>query len=135
MPRTPNSAGIIPVKFKRKLNFKNSHMTQYVSVPKVIKAIQTLKALGHKYYQFPFDSESFLSKCQEEDVEGFNFLYPEDEIECDTIEQNHETEGPSEFSLVGPDDEIDVNEPDKKPLTECDSNGSDEEQNEKKRCN
>ena len=42
-PRTPYSAGIIPVKFKRKLNYKNSHMIQYVSIDKVKKALKTLK--------------------------------------------------------------------------------------------
>ena len=59
LPRTPNSAGIIPVKFKRKLSYKNSHMVQYVSVQKIIKALQTLKRLGHRYYQFVIPDSDF----------------------------------------------------------------------------
>ena len=47
LPRTPHSAGIIPVKFKRKMSFKNSHLVQFISVDKVTLALKTLKALGH----------------------------------------------------------------------------------------
>ena len=42
LPRTPSEAGIIPVKLKRKLEYKNSHKVEYVSVEKVIKALKTL---------------------------------------------------------------------------------------------
>ena len=49
LPRTPNESGVIPVKLKRKLEYKNSHKIQYVSVEKVFKALQTLKEMGHSY--------------------------------------------------------------------------------------
>ena len=52
LPRTPQEAGIVPVKLKRKKEYKNTHKEEYVSVPKIKAALKTLKYLGHKYYQF-----------------------------------------------------------------------------------
>ena len=46
LPRTPRDAGIIPINLKRKLEYKNSHMTQYISVPKFFKAIKNPERHG-----------------------------------------------------------------------------------------
>ena len=81
LPRTPNEAGIIPVNLKRKAQYKNTHITQYVSVPKLIKALETLKSLGNKYYQFVPDLSEFKERCKSKDAEGFNFLFSEEENE------------------------------------------------------
>ena len=51
-PRTLNEAGIIPVKLKRKKEYKNSHLQQYISTEKIIRALETLKNLENKYFQF-----------------------------------------------------------------------------------
>ena len=61
-PRTPDEAGIIPVKLKRKLEYKNCHIEQFISVPKIFNALKTLKRLGNKYYQFIPDLENFKTK-------------------------------------------------------------------------
>ena len=50
--RSPNEAGIVAVKIKRKRQYKSAHKEQYVSVERVKKALILLKELGHKYYQF-----------------------------------------------------------------------------------
>ena len=95
LPRTPTEAGIIPVNLKRKTSYKNSHMVQYISVPKIIKALSTLKLLGHKYYQFVPLTMNFRDLCKENDLDGFRFIYPEDEIfetpaeELDEIRTNN----------------------------------------------
>ena len=81
LPRTPSSAGIIPINLKRKLSFKNAHMTQFISVPKVLKALHTLKILGHPYYQFVKIDDDFVDDLRDNDIEGFNFIYPEDEVD------------------------------------------------------
>ena len=47
-PRTPEEAGIIPVKLKRKLEYKNDHIEQYISTKKIFEALNTLKNLGNK---------------------------------------------------------------------------------------
>ena len=80
LPRTPKNAGIIPIDLKRKMNFKNSHMTQYVSVPKILKALETLQHLGNPYYQFMSINDNFKDELREIDLEGFQFIYPEDEL-------------------------------------------------------
>ena len=78
LPRTPTEAGIIPVNFKRKLSYKNNHLLQYVSVPKIIKALKTLKELGNEYYQFIPETIDFKQTCKENDIDGFNFLFPKE---------------------------------------------------------
>ena len=88
LPRTPSAAGIIPINMKRKLGYKNSHMIQYISVPKVIKALKTLKEMGNPFYQFIPFSDNFEDECREKDLEGFQFIYPEDEIIGEQIEGN-----------------------------------------------
>ena len=80
LPRTPTNAGIIPINFKRKLGYKNNHMVQFVSVPKIMKALRTLKRMGNIYYQFVHFSSDFEDECRENDLEGFHFIFPEDEI-------------------------------------------------------
>ena len=66
LPRTPTEAGIIPINLKRRLKYKQTHKTQYVSVEKIIKALTTLKSLGNQYYQFVPDFEEF-KKCKNTD--------------------------------------------------------------------
>ena len=85
LPRTPSQAGIIPVNLKRRLMYKQTHKTQYVSVPKVLKALETLKKLGNKYYQFVPDFDDFKKKCKDTDTEGFSLLF-QDEKENEELE-------------------------------------------------
>ena len=70
LPRTMEDAGIVPVKLKRKKKYKNVHLTEYVSVPKIKQALRTLKSLGHKYYQFvtEADIDSYEERCDSIDV-------------------------------------------------------------------
>ena len=86
LPRTPSQAGIIPINFKRKLNYKNSHMVQYISVPKILKALNTLKKMGNRYYKFIPQNINFVDECHENDLEGFQFIYPEDEINREKLD-------------------------------------------------
>ena len=79
LPRTPTEAGIIPINLKRRLKYKQTHKTQYVSVEKILKALTTLKAVGNPYYQFVPGFEEFKSKCRDKDTEGFNFLFQNEE--------------------------------------------------------
>ena len=47
-PRTPHESGVIPIKLKRKKEYKNTHKEEYISIPKIMAALRTLKSLGHK---------------------------------------------------------------------------------------
>ena len=86
LPRTPNEAGIIPINLKRKVSYKNCHITQYISVPKMIKALETLKQLGNRYYQFVPDLNNFKERCQTTDIEGFQLIFPQDELLTENLE-------------------------------------------------
>ena len=50
--RTPANAGIIPVRLKRKKEYKSSHRQQYVNLEKVFKVLEDFKNAGHPDYQF-----------------------------------------------------------------------------------
>ena len=69
LPRTPNEAGLVPVKWKRRVKDKGNHLQEYVNVKKMFKALETLKKLGHPEYQFFKISEfnEFKEKCLSED--------------------------------------------------------------------
>ena len=66
-------------------------MVQYISVPKILKALDTLKEMGNKYYQFIPQKSNFEDACRENDLEGFQFIYPEDEIAVEEINSNEES--------------------------------------------
>ena len=50
--RTPSEAGIIPVKVKRKMEYKHSYMEEYVSIPKLIASLRLLLKIRHPEYKF-----------------------------------------------------------------------------------
>ena len=62
IPRTPNEAGLIQVKLKRKLEFKNVHKHEYIDPQKIFKMLELLKKKGHPYYQVYDDYNTF--KCR-----------------------------------------------------------------------
>ena len=89
LPRTPTEAGIIAINLKRKMEYENVHKCQYVSVEKIIKALQTMKSIGNPYYQFvPDDIDDFEKRCKETDGEGYDLLFPSevnDEIDTEHL--------------------------------------------------
>ena len=62
IPRTPKEAGLIQVKLKRKLEYKNVHKHEYIDPQKIFKALELLKKKGHPYYKFYDDYNTF--KCR-----------------------------------------------------------------------
>ena len=57
------------------MEYKNNHIEQYISTKNIFEALQTLKRLGNKYYQFVPDIDSYKKRCQETDPDGFNLLF------------------------------------------------------------
>ena len=47
----PNTAKIVAVQLKRKLEMKNPHLQEYIRPAKCIKAVEALKACGNLFYQ------------------------------------------------------------------------------------
>ena len=67
LPKTPDEAGLIEVTFKRKLEYKNSHIRgQLVDPKKLYKMLDHLKASGNPYYQFYDDINQFSERLEEE---------------------------------------------------------------------
>ena len=50
-PRKSDESGLIPVKLKRKLEFKNKHLEAYVRPEALYDALKIFKEKGHPYYQ------------------------------------------------------------------------------------
>ena len=95
LPRTPAEACIVPIKLKRKKEYKGTHLKEYVDVEKLHKALEMLKNSGHPEYQFyePSDFQSYARRCEEEDPDGFKTLFEddsEDEFEETDQENNDE---------------------------------------------
>ena len=58
LPRTPSGAGLVPIKLKRKVEYKNPHLQEYVNVGKIHCALESLKQAGHSEYQF-YEASNF----------------------------------------------------------------------------
>ena len=81
---------------KRKKEYKNVHLNEYVDVDKMHRALETLKKCGHPEYQFyePSDYNTYAERCKLSDPEGYKTLFEEDsEDEIENIEKEEEKEG------------------------------------------
>ena len=91
LPRTPSEACIVPIKLKRKKEYKNVHLSEYVDVEKMHRALETLKKCGHPEYQFyePSDYNTYAERCKLSDPQGYKTLFEEDsEDEIENIEKD-----------------------------------------------
>ena len=50
LPRAPDKAGLLPVKLKRKIEYKNFVLEAHIDPIKLVKAVNVLKELGHPGY-------------------------------------------------------------------------------------
>ena len=72
-PRHPDNAHLVPVQLKRKIEYKNTHLAGYIRPNIVLKALQTLKERGNKYYQDITINDNFMEKemtAEEEEKEA-----------------------------------------------------------------
>ena len=84
LPRTPAEAGIIPiipVKLKRKLEYKTTHLVQMIDTTKIFKYLEYLKQMGHPSYKFYDDFNVYKQRCFKEDPTGCKLVFPEAEHE------------------------------------------------------
>ena len=72
-PRMPSEAGIIPVKLKRKITYKQHHVQQYKR-PNVLQALAALKTTGNPHYQFVTTHENYEETCKTLDPEGYELM-------------------------------------------------------------
>ena len=62
LPRHPDDAHLVCVQLKRKVEYNNSHLAGFIRPNIVLKALQTLKDRGNKYYQHVIINENFMEK-------------------------------------------------------------------------
>ena len=108
LPRLPSEAGIIPVQLKRKKNFKNYHIKQYIRPSILRSALAAFRRAGNKYYQFVDLNEDFEEQCRISDPDGYQLLVDPDNPDdpplqesIDLTTQNLEEE--AESGITGTD--------------------------------
>jgi hypothetical protein len=73
LPRTPTQAGFVPLKLKRKAEYKGHYSFQYVRPDKIRRALQWL-LLNNLLYSNVKISETWETDCQKEDDDIWNEL-------------------------------------------------------------
>jgi len=74
LPRSPSEAGVIPIRFKRKLEYKGFIHDSFVDVKKLEDALKMLKQLQNPYYEFVEINQNYLQMVEENE----NFVQGED---------------------------------------------------------
>ena len=74
LPRPLDAAGLLPVKFKRKLDMKNCHLEEYVKPSNCINAVKKLKEIGNPFYQGIKIDEDFHQPSMYVNNQGFCYL-------------------------------------------------------------
>ena len=83
LPRTPEEAGLLEVKLKRKLDYKNTHQQAYIDTKKIYKALDFLKNKGHPEYQFYDDFNVYTKRCQQLKLKYVSDTLVESVVEID----------------------------------------------------
>ena len=91
LPRLPSEAGLIPVKLKRKKQYKEAdkRMKGMIRPEKIFQALQYLREQGHPSYNFYDSKEDYLARCKELNRRGDRLLMGEedwDEVEDREVE-------------------------------------------------
>ena len=100
LPRTPSEAGLIEVKLKRKMEYKNIHKESYVDPNKIYKALDYLKKNGHPDYQFYDDFHSYEQRCKSDDPINRLIFVNENDVEDIVDLEKYETQRKSNVSLI-----------------------------------
>ena len=87
LPRLPTESGLVEIKLKRKMEYKNNHKREFVDPNKIFKALEFLKASGHPGYQ-DFDTrEEYLARCKNTNEEGYESVFGQEYHADDLFEE------------------------------------------------
>ena len=65
LPRLPTEADLIPIKLKRKKQYKGHEKSEYIRPEKLFQALRYLRKAGHPdYYRLFDDEETYLARCK-----------------------------------------------------------------------
>ena len=88
LPRTPTDASLSVIQLKRRLNFSGVHNEQLIDIRKVIRALRVFISMKNPHYQNVLEDQDFKQRCFQNDPEGYNILFPEEEIDLSCLEIN-----------------------------------------------
>ena len=84
LPRLPSEAGVVPIKLKRKKEYKSHEKHEAIRPEQIFLALRYLRKAGNPYYQFYDDKETYLARCRIKDERGLRLLLEDkDDIEED----------------------------------------------------
>ena len=78
LPRTQKEAGLLEVKLKRKLEYKNTHQQALIDPERIFKALQFLKNSGHPDYQFYDNVDNYKIRCKQTETIKTKFVHDVD---------------------------------------------------------
>ena len=84
LPRLPTEAGVIPVKLKRKKEYKSHEKSEWVRPEQIFLALRYLAKAKNPYYQFYDDEKTYKARCRIKDQRGLRLL----EDDKDNIEED-----------------------------------------------
>ena len=73
LPRTPTDSGLIGVNWKRRVAYKNTHLTQYVDTNRLFEVLDYLIEYNPLYINSTIDRD-FLERCKSQDPSGHEFF-------------------------------------------------------------
>ena len=80
LPRTPEEAGLVAVSFKRKLEYKTSHIKETLINPhKLYRVLAELVKNRNPYYKEFQNYQEFKERCIHEDQDGLRLIFPQEE--------------------------------------------------------
>ena len=79
LPRTPNEAGLLEIKLKRKMEYNNFHKKEFVNPTKIFKALEFLKKNKHPSYLFFDDLKQYEERCRLTDPKGYDLVFVYDD--------------------------------------------------------
>ena len=84
LPRLPSEAGVVPIKLKRKKEYKTHEKHEQIRPEQIFLALRYLRHANNPYYQFYDEQESYLARCRIKEQRGLRLLVEDlDDIEED----------------------------------------------------
>ena len=113
LPRLPKEAELIPVKLKRKKQYKGHEKSEWIRPEKLFRALRFFRKAGHPHYRFFDDEETYLARCKAKDQ--LKLLTSEDarddlEEELDKMPDDGEDEDLNELTDEAVDEEDESDE-------------------------
>ena len=88
MPRLPSEAGLVPIKLKRKKEYKSAEKHEKIRPEIIFRALRYLSDAGHPFYQFFDDEKTYKARCKIKDLRELQLLEDEDLDLDDALEED-----------------------------------------------